>query len=220
MFSRRLITALGFVACTLVVAHMSGVWAGTLSFDPATGRWYEPVLAPDGITWNAAEAAAVAQGGYLASPTSSAENSFVFSLVDAPAYWTPLSVNSDYLGPWLGAFSSNDLNGTDATWTWVSGAPFSYAPWGANQPDGYPGDIPEQAVVYYDLASIGSTWGDTPQNGVAGFSLPLGYVVEFNQNPNGSGALIPLPSAAWSSLTFLAGLAVISIIKSRRAVMR
>jgi hypothetical protein len=33
------------------------------------------------------------------------------------------------------------------------------------------------------LASIGSTWGDTPQNGTAGFSLPLGYVIEFNQNP-------------------------------------
>src|SRR5208282_6912345 len=116
------------------------------------------------------------------------------------------SINSDFLGPWIGASSTNDTNGSDATWTWVNGATFSYAPWGPNQPDGYPGDIPAQAIGYYDFSSIGSTWGDTPQNGVAGFALPLGYVVEFNQNPNATSA-IPLPPAAWTSLATLSGLA-------------
>jgi hypothetical protein len=102
-------------------------------------------------------------------------------------------VNSDFLGPWLGASSSNDTNGTDATWTWVNGAPFSYAPWGPNQPDGYPGDIPNQAITYYNFASIGSAWGDTAQDGVAGFDLPQSYVVEFDQNPNGTTSAVPLP---------------------------
>ncbi|MGD0387788.1 MAG: hypothetical protein ABSC42_02440 [Tepidisphaeraceae bacterium] len=219
MLNRR-VAAWGFFACTLALAHWSSVRALTVSFDSADGHWYAPVLVPTGITWGAAQSAAVAQGGYLACPTSSAENSFVFSLIDTSPYWTALSVNSDFLGPWLGASASNDFNGSDATWVWVNGASFSYAPWGPNQPDGYPGNIPAQAIGYYDFASIGPTWGDTPQNGVAGFSLPQGYVIEFNQNPATAGSAVPLPSAAWSSLALLAGLAAIYTIKSRRAGTR
>jgi hypothetical protein len=190
-----------------------------VTFDAADGRWYEPVLVPAGITWGDAASAAADEGGYLACPTDSAQNSFVFSLIKDPSYWTALSVNSDFLGPWLGASASNDTNGSDATWTWANGATFSYAPWGANQPDGYPGNLPKQAVDYYDFASIGSTWGDTPQNGVTGFTLPQGYVVEFNTNPN-STSTVPLPPAAWSGLTLLTGLAGIATIRSRRSCKR
>jgi hypothetical protein len=107
------------------------------------------------------------------------------------------------------------LNGADATWTWVNGATFSFAPWGPNQPDGYPGNIPAQAIGYYDFSSIGSTWGDTPQNGVAGFALPQGYVIEFNTNPNSSA--VPVPAAGWASLAMLVGLGGISVIRSHRA---
>lgn len=213
----RGLAAFGFIACTLALGQSSSVRGGQISFDSADGHWYEPVPAPDGITWGNAESAAVAAGGYLACPTDASENSFVFSLIDNSAYWTPLSVNSDFLGPWIGASASNDLDGSDATWVWVNGAPFSFAPWGPNQPDGFPGDIPAQAITYYDFASIGSTWGDTPQNGTAGFSLPLGYVIEFNQNPNGgTGTAVPLPPAAVSSLMMLMGLAGIYAMKSRR----
>jgi hypothetical protein len=219
MLNRRL-AVLGFFACTLALGHWSSVKALTASYDSADGKWYTPVLVPAGITWGAAESAAVSDGGYLACPTDSAENTFVFDLVDSPSYWTALSVNSDFLGPWLGASASNDTDGSDATWKWVNGATFSYAPWGANQPDGYPGDLPLQAIDYYDFASIGPTWGDTPQNGVSGFTLPQGYVVEFDKNPNSVVSGVPLPSAAWSSLTLLAGLAGIYTIKSRRAVAR
>ena len=205
-------TALGFFACVLALGHFSSVRAGSVSYDSADGHWYEPVLVPTGITWGIAESAANAKGGYLACPTDAAENAFVFSLINSPAYWTALSVNSDFLGPWLGASATNDYNGADATWKWVNGAAFSYSPWGANQPDGYPGTIPLQAIGYYDFASIGSTWGDTPQNGVTGFSLPQGYVIEFNTNPNA----VPLPSAALGGLSLLAGLVAISTIQSRR----
>jgi hypothetical protein len=217
----RGLATLGFIACTLALGQSSSVRGGQISFDSADGHWYEPVPAPDGITWGNAESAAVAAGGYLACPTDASENSFVFSLIDNSAYWTPLSVNSDFLGPWLGASASNDLNGSDATWVWVNGAPFSFAPWGPNQPDGFPGNTPAQAITYYDFASIGSTWGDTPQNGTAGFSLPLGYVIEFNQNPvAGAGSVVPLPSAAGSSLVMLIGLAGIYAMTSRRYCAR
>lgn len=217
----RGLAAFGFIASTLALAQFSTAHAGQISFDSADGHWYEPVLVTDGITWGNAESASVAAGGYLACPTDASQNAFVFSLIDSSPYWTPLSVNSDFLGPWLGASASNDTDGSDATWVWVNGAPFSFAPWGPNQPDGYPGDIPQQAITYYDFASIGSTWGDTPQNGTAGFSLPLGYVIEFNQNPGATtGSVVPLPSAAMSSLMMLMGLAGIYAIKSRRDCAR
>jgi hypothetical protein len=216
MFNQR-ISVLGFLVCTIALGLWSNVRATTASFDSADGKWYEPVLVPAGITWGASESAATSAGGYLASPTDSGENTFVFNLISAPAYWTALSVNSDFLGPWLGASATNDTNGADATWKWDSGATFSYAPWGANQPDGYPGDLPLQAIDYYDFASIGPTWGDTPQNGTSGFSLPQGYVIEFTKNPNAGPSAVPLPSAFWSSLTLLAGLVTVYKIKSRPA---
>jgi hypothetical protein len=206
------------VCSFVIVGCATAVRAGPASvvFDSVSGKGFEPVLVPSGITWNDAESDAIAAGGYLACPTDSELNAFVFSQIDTSAYWTALSVNSDFLGPWLGASSSNNTDGTDATWTWVNGATFSFAPWGPNQPDGYPGDIPQQAITYYDFASIGSTWGDTPQDGVAGFDLPQGYIIEFNQNPNGSP--VPLPGAGWTSLVALAVLGGIRIIKSVRTL--
>lgn len=201
------ITSLCIIACTLILSCIPIVSAAA-SFDPATGKWYEAVLVPNGITWGSAEAAAVAAGGYLASPTTAAENTFVFDLISAPAYWTALSINHDFLGPWLGAYANNDYNGS-AIWQWVSGAAFSYAPWGTNQPDGYPGNLPNQAIDYYDYASIGSTWGDTPQDGVAGFTLPQGYVVEFDQNPN------PVPEPETYAM-LMAGLGLMGFIARRR----
>lgn len=218
MFTHRSVGVIALVAFALIAGSANRAFA-TASFDPATGKWYQPVLVPDGITWTDAEAAAVTAGGYLACPTTPAENEFVFALVDNSSYWTGISVNSDRLGPWLGAYANNDTNGADATWHWVNGATFSYQPWGPNQPDGYPGDLPNQAVDYYSFASLGDTWGDTPQDGVAGFTLPQGYVVEFNQNPNGS-SIVPLPSALWSGLGLLLGLGVISRLKSFRPATR
>lgn len=217
MFTHRFVAIIGLIVFALIAGSARSAWATAASFDPATGKWYDPVLVPQGITWGDAAADAVAQGGYLASPTTPAENDFVFALIDNPSYWTGLSVNADRLGPWLGASADNDFNGSDATWTWASGAPFSYAPWGPNQPDGYPGDLPMQAVDYYSFSSIGATWGDTPQNGVAGFTLPQGYVVEFNKDPNGTSA-VPLPPAIWSGLGLLMVLAIVSRIKSFRAL--
>jgi len=208
MAKRYRITSLCVIACTLVLS-CTPIVSAAASFDSATGKWYEAVLVPNGITWGDAEAAAVAAGGYLASPTTAAENTFVFNLISAPAYWTALSINHDFLGPWLGAYASDDYTG-NATWQWVSGEPFSYAPWGANQPDGYPqNSLPNQAIDYYDYASIGSTWGDTPQDGVTGFALPQGYVVEYDQNPN------PVPEPETYAM-LLSGLGVLGFIARRR----
>lgn len=171
-----------FVVLTVVLAEAMPV-AGAPVLWSETGHWYEPVLVPAGITWDDADAAAQSQGGHLAALTSSAENSFVFSLIDTPDYWTGLSIHSDRLGPWLGGYSNSP-----ETWNWVTGETFDYAPWGPYQPDHSGGA--SQALVYYAYASMGSTWGDFPSSGTYGFPLPVGYVIEYVPgDANGDGTI-------------------------------
>jgi len=49
------------------------------------GHWYEAI--PASIAWTDAKAAAEAKGGYLATITSAAENTFVAGIVASSEYW-------------------------------------------------------------------------------------------------------------------------------------
>ena len=70
-------------------------------WDGGNGHFYEAVAVPAGITWTEASEAANAAGGHLATITSEAENSFVFSLVDDDRFWFEwVSLQ----GPWLGGY--------------------------------------------------------------------------------------------------------------------
>jgi hypothetical protein len=172
-------------------------------YDATDHLWYEAVYASAGVTWNDAAAQATALGGHLATPTDASQDAFVFSLVQDPKYWTGLSIHSDRLGPWLGIYSTTPTSQGE---TWVysgSGdALGSFRPWGPNQPDGYGGGY--QAVDFYAYAAEGSTWGDTPQGGTAGFPLPTGFVVQFDSAP----AAVPEPGKV---LMMLAGLAFVAM---------
>ena len=168
-------------------------------YDAADNVWYEAVYTgPTGTTWSDAAAQAAALGGFLASPTDASQNSFVYSLVTDPKYWTGLSINSDRLGPWLGIHSTT--SGTENFVYSGSGSALgAFHPWGPNQPDGYGGGV--QAVDFYAFANEGSTWGDTPEEGVAGFPLPTGFVVQFSA--------APIPESS-SLAMLLAGLALVA----------
>lgn len=170
--------------------------------DPANGHYYDAVLVPAGLTWGAANSAAVAAGGHLATPMNAAENAFVFALVDSPAFFTNLSVNGDRVGPWLGIYSDASSIGSFQYVT--GGALGAYQPWGPGQPDGYGGGA--QGVSYYAGANRGPTWGDQPQIGLAGFTLPQGYIVEYTTAP------VPEPA---SVALLLAGLGGVMVARSR-----
>src|SRR5262249_13610482 len=90
------------------------------SFDSANGHYYRYVAASQ-ITWNAANAAAIAAGGYLATITDANENAFVHNLVGSQNAW---------------------LGGSDAaqegTWVWVTG-PESGSIFYVNSPQSFPG---------------------------------------------------------------------------------
>lgn len=80
-------------------------------------------------SWQTAADACTAEGGHLATLGSSAESTFLLSLIDNLA-------SDDRV--WLGA--SDNKTATDASgggpYMWITGEPFSYAPWAPANPDG------------------------------------------------------------------------------------
>lgn len=162
------------------------------SYFNETGHWYEAVLVSNGVTWPEANAAAARRGGYLCTVTNAAENTFVASLVNV-SYYSDASINNDILGPWLGAFR----NANDPQWQWVTGEPFSFTAWYSGQPDGYGGS--NQKLQYYARFSVGSTWGDHPGTPITGYSLPRGYIVEYNTCPVSMAWTNGIATISWPS---------------------
>jgi len=67
---------------------LSATWVTWDISAGGNGHSYLAVTGFDGLTWNMADQLAQAQGGYLATINSSAENDFVFSLVNSSAFFT------------------------------------------------------------------------------------------------------------------------------------
>ena len=87
--------------------------AATASYGGHTYELYDVSL-----DWETAQAYCAAQGGYLVTITSQAEQTVVNSLLpgEKNLYWIGLK--------------------EDSGWAWVSGEPFSYANWATNEPTG------------------------------------------------------------------------------------
>jgi hypothetical protein len=112
------------------------------------------------ITWTAADEAARAAGGHLATLTSLEENNFVFGLVDVSA------------GAWLGATKPNPSQAPPSSgWTWVTGEPWAFTNWRPTQPDNAGGN---QDVAHFSPDSAIGQWGDQAHDSTAD-----AYVVEF-----------------------------------------
>jgi hypothetical protein len=157
------------------------------------GHSFQAVAAPNGINWADAEALAVAHGGHLASIKSEAENRFVFSLIDAPKFWstTTNSTGIYHFGPWLGGLKSPDSRQPDEGWHWIDGGDaFTYTRWAANQPSNTNGN--EDRLQYYVRGAANSrqlTWNDQPRNNAE----EHGFVVEYSSGVSGPEVSGPSP---------------------------
>jgi hypothetical protein len=132
------------------------------------GHLYEVVLVPGGLTWSAANSAALARGNgwHLATITSTAENAFVFSLINTnPSLWNCcLSGHSN--GPWIGGYRSG------SGFAWVTSEPFVYSSWGPSEPFGN-GD---KISFFGYSALIQPYWNDVPDSYPS--LPPKGYILE------------------------------------------
>jgi len=149
---------LGLMATGLLLGATSAS-AGTIW--AANGHEYEVVTA-EGITWTAASTAAQSSGWYLATIGSSAENDFIESLLNSS-----LAERSHF---WIGLTDQ----GTEGTYQWVDGTPFSFTDWSAGEPNNS-GDEDYGAM---DLRSGSWAWNDAPDNLGSIYGFARGYVME------------------------------------------
>ncbi len=144
-------------------SNASGQWIEWPVAAGGNGHEYLPVIVASPISWDQAARAALAQGGYLATLTSKAENDFVFGLVSSPAYFY-----RGEMGPLLGGYQPPGSAEPGGGWTWVTGEPWSFTNWAGGQPDN--GGQPEGILHFW----YGNAWNDQSTNGLNFIS----YVIE------------------------------------------
>lgn len=175
-------TATLFVALAAIgPAQVFTTWSGN-------GHRYAVVELQPGGTWDDANAGALALGGYLATLTSEAENEFVFSLTDDPAYWVPQGNVGWNFGPWFGLVQRPGAAEPGGGWEWVTGETFSYSNW--NPQSGEPNDSPhnEDRAHFHAMGSqrlsywndLQGSWPDRPNS----------YVVELDAVPEPLSAAV------------------------------
>ncbi len=128
--------------------------------DGGNGHWYRRVDAP--LSWTAARDACVQRGGYLATPTSAAENAVVYGVNQGNC--------------WLGGFQPPDTCEPNCQWQWVTGEPWVYTNWDpAHEPDdAWAG---QDHLIYW----TGDRWGD-----IEGYLTSV-YICEWSADCNGDG---------------------------------
>jgi hypothetical protein len=157
-------------------AVVLGLAVGTVQADPVqwevadggNGHWYEAVYSKAHLSWHEASDLATERGGYLATPVTEEENTWLFeTLVD-----DPLLFSSVGYGPFIGGWQntdSPDYSEPDGGWEWISGETWSYESWASNNPDNCCDG--QEHLMYGGVYGTG-----TPQ--------PTWYDVEYdNQNP-------------------------------------
>lgn len=131
------------------------------------------------VTWTVAQAGADAYGGFLASISSAAENTWIYNNV------VPVGVrNLDNHQVWLGGYQKNESAAPGADWRWDSGETWTFAAWHSGEPnDSGPG-----LESYLTMNRFGDwSWNDAGVNSSPGYPI-YGYIVEKN---NASGGSIP-----------------------------
>jgi hypothetical protein len=188
--SSILIRVLAFVS--LAVFPASAQWVRWETSAGGNGHWYRPVPGFPGLTWTLADQVARAEGGYLATITSPAENTFVFSLVDAPQFWTGYNGS----GPAFGGVQQNGAPEPAGGWTWAAGEPWIYSNWLSGQPDNYPGGPAEDRLHFWGRGPRAATWND-----IAVDDLNLGgFVMESDNTPRPLLSIHPGGDVSWTTV--------------------
>src|SRR5689334_13008800 len=107
-------------AALIVVAAVSSAQAAPITWGD-NGHAYE--LINGSLTWDQANAAAIAAGGHLVTITSAAEN-----------LWLTNNILTGTTGAaWIGLYQPPGSPEPGGGWTWVTGEAFAFNNWGAGE---------------------------------------------------------------------------------------
>lgn len=185
------LTLLLSLSC-LTNANASVIWG-------VNGHEYE-VVRSEGITWEAARAAAqsLGPGWDLVTIGLENENTFVENLLGT----ANLADRSHF---WMGATDT----AIEGTWVWVDGTPVTFSDWWAGEPNDV---FSSEDFLAYDLRGAAWAWNDAPA--VLPPVYPRGYVAE-----RVAPQAVPEPTSIALIGLGLLGLAA-ARRKARRKVMR
>ena len=138
--------------------------------DGGNGHWYADRTQSPFLSFANTQAACTATGGHLCTITTSAEHQFVLSLAFPTGHLAKGAT-------WPALGGSNQ--GTMESWTWVTGEPFSYAPWSAATPPAL--GIPSWIMMWGSGTTAQLIWTN---NGNPGLER---YIVEYEADCNNDG---------------------------------
>jgi hypothetical protein len=159
--------------------------------DGGNGHWYELVISGP-LTWGAARDRAEMRGGYLATPTSPAENAFIIPLANHPEAWVEDCCGNTG-GPWLGGYQPIGASPQDP-WRWVTGEPWDWAGWAPGEPNNgfQPGILVTAMLGYPPLNQNFRGWADGFADGTSPdypiqFPLDVSFIAEYSADCNNDG---------------------------------
>ena len=197
-----------FLVALVIAALSTGAMAqnvgSSVFYNTDNGHYYQMFTNASGLTWDAASSSANTYGGYLATLTSSQENSFIVNNI--MSIYSPVN-NVPAPALYLGATDRV----TEGTWAWVTGETWSFTNWQPGEPNNaYGADQDFLQIVKAGFYGFNNNWDDGYGDGriYNGFDQNSnGFVVEYNSNPTAPGNnAVPEPSE-WAAMgLFGAGL--------------
>ena len=98
MKTKRFARIITITITLLICLSAQAQWVRWATASGGNGHWYKAVPNTGGLTPQLATQLARQDGGYLASITSAEENSFVFGLVNSPAFFNSFNGSGPVLG--------------------------------------------------------------------------------------------------------------------------
>lgn len=211
---KKLLVALGIAA--LGTGAMAQNVGSSIFYNADNGHYYQMFTNSNGLSWDDAYTAANTYGGYLATLTTSQENSFIVSNIMSifnPVNSTPAPAL--YLG------ATDRVS--EGTWSWVTGETWSYTNWAPGEPNNaYGADQDFLQIVEAGFYQFNNNWDDGYGDGriYNGFDQnSAGFIVEYNSNPTALGNnAVPEPSE-WAAMgLFGAGLLGLIVMNRKKSL--